>query len=384
MIRKKFCLITITLILFLMLPAMSTTSEANYTRAINDISTNKDGFVISQQVGWSDDFDHGNITESGWSVQAYSPVYPPWEEISSNITADDGAMRGYGPYWNQAWRSSNVAYGSWAFDVHCVENTPANRSYVAFVSGEPVLHPPHFDPPFEYGIITCVGQSEHGNHTFVLYRRPSTPNLLTHIGEYDVDDASGWWHINITRHYNGTFNVYFNDTLGITVSDSLHIKSELFSFYADTGYAIDNIVVVPYPDLVPPVIGNPALTPSEPNSSESVLVNVDVIDTSDVDTVILSYYNDTTWFNTTMTGIEPDYEGTIPALPIETEVQYRIYASDTIDNWNVSETYSYTVEDLTPTTTTTDGPLLDLTVLLVVVGGIVLVVVLVLIIKLRK
>jgi hypothetical protein len=102
-----------------MVPAIFLTPEAKNTRALNDIFTNKDGFVISQQEAWSDDFDHGNITESGWSVQGYFPVYPSWNSTTANITADDGTMRGYGPYWNQAWRTSTVAYGSWAFDVHC-------------------------------------------------------------------------------------------------------------------------------------------------------------------------------------------------------------------------------------------------------------------------
>ncbi|MHA2313427.1 MAG: hypothetical protein ACXADF_18260, partial [Candidatus Thorarchaeota archaeon] len=168
-----------------------------------------------------------------------------------------------------------------------------------------------------------------------------------------VDDASGWWHINITRYYNGTFNVYFNDTLGITASDSLHMKSDLFSFYADDGYAIDNIVVVPRPDDGGPVIGFHGRSPFTPKSNESVLVNVVVTDPSGVDTVILSYYDGSTWFNITMTWSESVYENTIPALPDGTEVQYRFYANDTIDNWNVSGTYSYTVTDPTPTTTTT-------------------------------
>ncbi len=379
MIKEKVSLLTITLILCLMLPAMSTAPEANYTRAINDICANQADFVISQQVAWSDDFDHGNITESGWSAQGYGPVYPPWViEYPANITADDSTMRGYGPYWNQAWRTSNVAYGSWAFDVYCVTNTPAKRSYIAFISGEPVVDPPDFNPPFEYGIIACGDYSEHGNHSFVLYRRPENPNTLTNIGEYDVDDASGWWHINVTRYYNGTFNVYFNGTLRIAfdepVSDRLYIKSNLFSFYADDGYAIDNIVVVPYPDDVGPWIRYPGLTPHEPNSTESVLVSVDVTDTSDVDTVILSYYPGTTWFNITMTGTEPDYVGTIPALPGGTVVQYRFYANDTIDNWSVSGIDSYTVTAPPP----------DMTVLLVVGGGIAVVVIIAIIIKSRS
>ena len=372
MIKKYVSLLTLTLILCLMLPAMSMAPEANYARTMNDIFVIQADFVISQEGVWSDDFDHGNITESGWSVQGFFPTFPPWTSSTGNITADDGTMRAYGSYWNEAWRTSNVAFGSWAFDVYCVD-TPSGRSYIAFVSGSPVLVPEDLDFPFEYGIITAVGQYEGYDSAFLLYRRPETTPYLSVIGDYDVEDATGWWHINITRDYNGTFNVYFNDTLGITYTDTTHTTCDLFTFTAEAGNALDNIVVVPGRDEVPPVIGDHDRTPSTPNSNEPVLVNVSVTDISGVDMVILSYYNGTTWFNTTMTGAEPDYEGTIPALPDSTEVQYQFYAKDTIGNWKFSETYSYTVTD----------PMIPSTLLLVVGGGIAVVVILVAVVKLR-
>jgi len=349
---------------------MSTAPEANYTRAMNDIITNQDDFVISQQVGWSDDFNDENI--DGWSVQGF--ILGSSIPVLGNITADDKTMRAYGPYWNEAWRTSNVVYGSWAFDVHCVD-TPTRRSYIAFVSGSPVLVPEDLDFPFEYGIITVVGQYEGYSSAFLLYRRPETTPYLSVIGDYDVEDATGWWHINITRDYYGNFEVYFNDTLGITVTDSAHTTSNLFTFTAEAGNALDNIVVVPGRDDVGPVIGDHSRTPSTPSSTQSVLVNVSVTDISGVDTVILSYYNGTTWFNITMTGNEPDYEGTIPALPDGTEVQYRFYANDTVGNWEDSETDNYTVTDPPPPF----DPLL-----IVVGGGIVLVAVVVLVVRSRK
>jgi hypothetical protein len=249
-----------------------------------------------------------------------------------------------------------VAYGSWAFDVYCVE-TPLNRGYIAFVSGSPVLVPEDIRTvPFEYGIITVVGQHLTYESAFVLYRRPLDDYHVVPIGHYDVEEVSGWYHINITRDYDGNFEVYFNDTLGITVRDTTHTTSDLFTFTAEGGYALDNIVVVSYPpsyDIYGPVIDNPVRTPSSPNSTESVSVNVDVTDASGVDTVILSYYDGTTWFNITMTGTEPNYEGTIPALPNGTEVQYQFYANDTIGNWKVTEIDNYIVTDPTTTTTTT-------------------------------
>jgi hypothetical protein len=247
MIKKKVSLLTLTLILCLMLPAIFLAPKANYTRAMNDIITKQDDFVISQQVGWSDDFDHGNITESGWSFQGFCPDAPPYTSRPGNITAEDKAMRVYAPpCWSEAWRTSNVSFGSWAFDVYCVDS-PLNRSYIAFVSGSPVVDPPYIETvPFEYGIIPVVGQYLSYNNAFLLYYRPSDDYHTIFIGDYDVEDATGWWHINITRDHDGTFNVYFNDTLGITVNHLVHTTSDLFTFTAQAGYALDNIVVEPY------------------------------------------------------------------------------------------------------------------------------------------
>ncbi|MHA2352121.1 MAG: hypothetical protein ACXABX_03265, partial [Candidatus Thorarchaeota archaeon] len=94
-------------------------------------------------------------------------------------------------------------------------------------------------------------------------------------------------------------------------------------------------------------------TPWTPNSTESVLLDVTVTDISGVDTVILSYYNGTAWYNITMTWTGSSYEGMIPAHTNGTPINYRFYANDTLDNWSVSTMFGYTVTDPGPTTTTT-------------------------------
>ncbi|MFX1483158.1 MAG: hypothetical protein ACFFCP_08210 [Promethearchaeota archaeon] len=236
MIKKRVSLLTLALVLCLMIPVMS--------------SANHVDFVISQAGGWSDDFNHGNITESGWSVQGFNLGDPP---IPGSITAEDYTMRVHSEkFWSEAYRTSSVAYGSWAFDVYCV-NTRYNRSYIAFVSGSPPLVPEDLDFPFEYGIITVVGEytvvgaGEYYRSAFLLYRRTLETMYLSVIGSYDVEEVSGWYHINITRDYDGNFEVYINDTLGITVTDTTHTTCDLFTFTAEAGYALDNIVVVPTP-----------------------------------------------------------------------------------------------------------------------------------------
>ncbi|MHA1943142.1 MAG: hypothetical protein ACW96M_01985, partial [Candidatus Thorarchaeota archaeon] len=157
---------------------------------------------------WEDNFDDRNI--DGWSVQGFNTSTDPWSALPGNITADDQSMRVYSEAWSEAYRTSNVAYGSWAFDVHCVD-TPNERSYIAFVSGSPPLVPEDLDFPFEFGIITVVGQYESYSSAFLLYRRSAESPYLSVIGSYDVEEVSGWYHINITRDFDGNFEVYFND-----------------------------------------------------------------------------------------------------------------------------------------------------------------------------
>jgi hypothetical protein len=111
--------------------------------------------------------------------------------------------------------------------------------------------------------------------------------------------------------------------------------------------------VAPGPDVNGPIIGSHDRTPWTPNSTESVLLDVTVTDISGVDTVILSYYNGTAWYNITMTWTGSSYEGMIPAHTNGTPINYRFYANDTLDNWSVSTMFGYTVTDPGPTTTTT-------------------------------
>jgi hypothetical protein len=107
-------------------------------------------------------------------------------------------------------------------------------------------------------------------------------------------------------------------------------------------------------DTTPPIIGIHDRIPFAPNSTQTVLINVTVTDDIAVDTVILSYYNGTTWFNLTMSwnGLTY-YDESIPALLAGTAVNYRFYTNDTSGNWAVSGTFSYTVTSPSTTTTTT-------------------------------
>jgi hypothetical protein len=160
-----------------------------------------------------------------------------------------------------------------------------------------------------------------------------------------------------------------NSTIGDTVADIItgNAKSDGFTGTVpndiwgagklDVEAAV--LSLIPEADVDGPMIGNHDRTPFTPNSTQSVILNVTVSDASGVDTVIFSYYNGTLWSNITMTLTGSYYEATIPALPNGTIVNYRFYANDTLNNWSVSSTFSYTVTDhttTTPTSPTTGGP----------------------------
>ncbi|MFW9968492.1 MAG: hypothetical protein ACFFEA_15195, partial [Candidatus Thorarchaeota archaeon] len=116
------------------------------------------------------------------------------------------------------------------------------------------------------------GQYQSYASAFLLYRRPSDSPYLSVIGDYDVEDVTGWWHINITRDYDGNFEVHFNDTLGITVTDTTHTTSDLFTFTAEAGYALDNIVVVPYPEPPSPTPSPTPIPTSPPLPWELIVI----------------------------------------------------------------------------------------------------------------
>ena len=113
---------------------------------------------------------------------------------------------------------------------------------------------------------------------------------------------------------------------------------------------VDAAVMVLLADTDPPVFDTHSRIPWTPNATEIVTIKVNVSDASGVDTVILSYSNGTTWINVTMSWDGLNYVGVIPAFPADTEIQYRMYANDTLGFWAITSIFSYTVESATTST----------------------------------
>jgi len=88
-------------------------------------------------------------------------------------------------------------------------------------------------------------------------------------------------------------------------------------------------------------------SPETPNYDQSVTVKAQVTKGyADIASVILSYQIDSaSWINVTMNLDDELYVADIPAQPYNTAVNYKVYASDTAGNSDVSELFSYVVGD---------------------------------------
>ena len=91
--------------------------------------------------------------------------------------------------------------------------------------------------------------------------------------------------------------------------------------------------------------------PDAPNELEDVLIQVNVSDMNGLKKVILSYYNGEKWNNITMVYNSSSgfWEAFVPGLPAKLgNVVFKIYTSDTRDNWSVSSEHSYNLKDVSP------------------------------------
>jgi hypothetical protein len=120
----------------------------------------------------------------------------------------------------------------------------------------------------------------------------------------------------------------------------------------------DLIFLVGPRDNTPPNISPSVQTPQLPDFNDAVTVAVNVTDADTgvrPDGVILSYRTDGgAWSNVTMSKTTGDtYEGTIPASPAGTHVEYMIIAYDYANNVAVDDSagqyYVYTVIPEFPT-----------------------------------
>jgi len=123
-----------------------------------------------------------------------------------------------------------------------------------------------------------------------------------------------------------------------------------FEHYCGGSYGDYNDMVFSLVPLCPLEIVSVIRSPETPNYDQSVTVKAQVTKgCADIASVILSYQIDSTsWINVTMNLEYGLYVAGIPAQPYNTAVNYKVYASDTAGNSDVSELFSYAVGDFVP------------------------------------
>ncbi len=191
---------------------------------------------------WSYDFDDGNLSD--WAFYGNQGTMPYTEEVG-NFSAEDGALRATGDYFNIATVNSSVAYGTWMFDVDIVE-TSIHEIVISFLTVSWSIEANGLECYFLQAITGLYGTSAQPRlqvGRVIPTSDSPAPRSVTWVGRYPYDDLLGWKNFIITRESNGQFYIYMNETLIIGFKDSMYTTCNEFLFGAKAGPAIDNIVV---------------------------------------------------------------------------------------------------------------------------------------------
>jgi PKD repeat protein len=173
----------------------------------------------------------------------------------------------------------------------------------------------------------------YSNDTVTFNASDSKPNGGDIISyQWDFGDGFVSQGVIVTHMYNkaGTYMVTLNvtDSEGLSNSTTTTVK-----------------VIMP----PPPSIWKIEHSPELPEYGENVTITANITSQeSGIDMVILNYFNGSRWTNTTMTIENGLYVATIPVLPYNTTVQYKVYASNDLGNWAETSTFDYTVGDTIP------------------------------------
>ncbi len=182
-------------------------------------------------VVWQDDFGDGNY--DGWSTSSQVGFSAANGYLETLIDST----------WSWISHPSDVAYGSWQFDVYAVE-TPANHCYVYIISSG-----------INYRLCVWTGSWTGGitipGPGFDLLKEIDEVNEITSY--YPGTPVAGWYTINFTRTDAGEFTIYIDGVQRMQVTDNDITESTTFRFAAQGGWRIDNIVVSsPSPTTSPP------------------------------------------------------------------------------------------------------------------------------------
>lgn len=196
---------------------------------------------------------------------------------------------------------------------------------------------------------------EHGYATVTADSTPPVISILSPqnitcpmssiLLNFTVNEAADWMGYSLDNQANAT--IPGNTT--IPVSEGRHTLVVFVNDTAGNMGASDTVWFTV--DASPPIIETHTRAPAgEVGPYEEVTVSVNVTDAfSNVETVILSFQNNTFWHNVTMNFKTATslYEAHIPGQPAGTLVKYKVIAYDEVGHFAVNDNeedyYVYTV-----------------------------------------
>jgi hypothetical protein len=153
-----------------------------------------------------------------------------------------------------------------------------------------------------------------------------------------------FWNLNLTDYIPATMSI--GESYNVT---AYFLANETFNRPSinQTSQASDPFLL----DRDPPAVVQNFINPDPPTDEDSVDVTFEISDDALIHTVILSYFNGSSWVNVTMRGTRSklaNFTATIPEFPERTVISYRVFINDSQNTWINSTEYSYTVADTPP------------------------------------
>lgn len=196
------------------------------------------------------------------------------------------------------------------------------------------------NPPTINGVMYYPAEPTPSDNVTVNAQVEDPSGVSTVILMYSVNSTT----VNVTmtmiseNYYFGVIPAYPEKTL---------VRFKIFANDTRGNYAYSEEFNYTVRDVTPPTIYNVTYDPEVPVENETVTVTAKVNDSIGVSTVLLMYVVEGNSTNVTMQLSGNDmYTGEIPGFSGNTEVQFKIFANDTSDNWASTEFYNYTVKDL--------------------------------------
>ncbi|MHA2296224.1 MAG: hypothetical protein ACXAEU_11085 [Candidatus Hodarchaeales archaeon] len=275
MLRKKFPVVIILIIISTITSVQASIAwKEDFTGSLDEWDLSGYTFNGNFQSAFAD-----SIIDPGFTIENGSLVGPlsttvPWGTEGN---------------WSLAMHESDVAFGSWSFDLF-MEKSPINQILnleIAFIFSDPVLNYEWLGETNDKAIKTSEGYILFINNIFLSdqssekiiidldkHRGGGLSRINLDEARFDVD-FDNFHQINITRTLDYKIEVYFDGELKLEVQESESTaltSSEQFVFFHWGGkFKLDNISVIDLSQSTSSQSTSSQSTSSQPTSTSGFL-----------------------------------------------------------------------------------------------------------------